>query len=488
MTIKTKIKLDDDKWKLILSETVVEAHDIYCDSGVIVQVYSSDKELPDFNLVDKDDIKSVGGVIQCTKVPGSTFVYARSTSSSGAEIFTLPAGEKDPEQSTNTVYKALEDLAKVVKDHKESGNKDHQITKDDIGLDKIPNAISTDKEVDDEKILATTKLTFDIWSLVKSHFDNKENPHDVTKDQVGLGKVHNYSTPVGPSEYLDVKRDDLYTTVKVVHDIMHNRELSICNLKPNLVVDCPIKPLAPSEAGLADPECDMFEVGGDKFKIKAGLRVTYGRDGKSYLSNTTEAELSIDKTDISSTVTPKPGFHYIYVNLNDAGIIMSMGSTRYRPIFGIYNNTNHSDWFNTAIGTMQTSDGEIINRVYVGKVLVDTSGNIDKLLPVPIGDKHTIRATHAINPNRDYTFNNPYMEEVEVTPYILISGKWGDPKWNDQAGVRAIYDEKNPDQVSVQTGIMGLAMIAGSAGNIFSNISQTYTSPCDLRLKIKRSY
>ena len=80
-----------------------------------------------------------------------------------------------------------------------AGRKDnpHNVTKEQLGLGKVDNTSDADKPVStaqaaaisDAKSTATTAQT-----NITNHMSNKSNPHTVTKEQIGLGNVPNVTT------------------------------------------------------------------------------------------------------------------------------------------------------------------------------------------------------------------------------------------------------------------------------------------------------
>lgn len=91
---------------------------------------------------------------------------------------------------------ALDSTDKLIDNHIRDFNNPHKVTKDQIGLGKvenyspaempISNAVQTEiTRIDKELLGAATDLT--------AHIKDTNNPHQTTKEQVGLGKVDNTS-------------------------------------------------------------------------------------------------------------------------------------------------------------------------------------------------------------------------------------------------------------------------------------------------------
>jgi hypothetical protein len=106
-------------------------------------------------------------------------------------------------ETSSTAYRG--DRGKIAYDHsqKTSGNP-HKVTKGDVGLSNVPNVTTNDQTPTFTESTTLTKLTSGeklsvafgkiskaITDLI-NHIANKNNPHKVTKTQVGLGSVGNF--------------------------------------------------------------------------------------------------------------------------------------------------------------------------------------------------------------------------------------------------------------------------------------------------------
>lgn len=97
-----------------------------------------------------------------------------------------------------TRLKAVEDTYSNNSDfnlHKNNTGNPHQVTKDQVGLDKIKNFdLDTKPKLDSPNYItsaAVAKVNLDLNNLISKHSTDINNPHIVTKDQVGLGSVAN---------------------------------------------------------------------------------------------------------------------------------------------------------------------------------------------------------------------------------------------------------------------------------------------------------
>lgn len=80
--------------------------------------------------------------------------------------------------------------------HIEDKSNPHEVTKAQIGLENVDNTSDTNKPVSTaqaEAIADAKKAGTDAQTTITGHIANKANPHGVTKAQVGLGDVDNTS-------------------------------------------------------------------------------------------------------------------------------------------------------------------------------------------------------------------------------------------------------------------------------------------------------
>lgn len=92
--------------------------------------------------------------------------------------------------------------------HKNDYNNPHKVTKAQVGLDKVDNTADIDKPIS-----TATKTALDtLQSGIEAHIEDGNNPHQVTAEQIGLGNVDNTSDMDKPvstlqQEALDTKLD-----------------------------------------------------------------------------------------------------------------------------------------------------------------------------------------------------------------------------------------------------------------------------------------
>lgn len=80
------------------------------------------------------------------------------------------------------------DVTEVI-EHIDDYDNPHQVSKDQIGLGDVDNTSDVDKPISS----ATQTALDNVTDALDSHVDDKSNPHEVTKSQVGLSNVDNTS-------------------------------------------------------------------------------------------------------------------------------------------------------------------------------------------------------------------------------------------------------------------------------------------------------
>ena len=87
-----------------------------------------------------------------------------------------------------------------LKAHLADFNNPHKVTKDKIGLGNVENLSPSDYPISDATQEAINNVNDTLTELINNHISNSENPHNVTKDQIGLGNV---------TDDAQVKRDEM---------------------------------------------------------------------------------------------------------------------------------------------------------------------------------------------------------------------------------------------------------------------------------------
>lgn len=129
---------------------------------------------------------------------GSTYIEVSKSLGLGETTTTAYPGNKGK--------KNADDIAA----HKADTNNPHNVTKTQLGLDKVNNTSDADKPVSTAQAAAIKVVQDDLTS----HKGNKANPHEVTKAQVGLSNVDNTADKDKPvsdavQNVLDTKVDKI---------------------------------------------------------------------------------------------------------------------------------------------------------------------------------------------------------------------------------------------------------------------------------------
>ena len=92
---------------------------------------------------------------------------------------------------SSAVQEALDAVNKEVSEHKADKNNPHEVTKAQVGLGNVDNTSDLDKPVSNatQELVDNTKKELD--TKIDNHTSDFNNPHKVTKEQVGLGNVDN---------------------------------------------------------------------------------------------------------------------------------------------------------------------------------------------------------------------------------------------------------------------------------------------------------
>jgi hypothetical protein len=471
------------EWSEILADVASE-RTLYVE-GSGVYVYISDTLVEDYTTILDKDVRYIGGILSTIDIPERAFVYAKSHQPIG-KVFHLPKGMRDPDQDMRTVNDRVSTVLAQLLAHIDATGNVHGVTREQLDLDNIPNSISDNPTLNSSEVLLTTKGSTTLFTIINSHKENQNNPHGITKAQLGLDKVSNLRIPLTESEVMDIERNDLYATIKNVHDIVFTREQQLVNIIPNTVVEVQSFPLSESDYGVCDPTAKTVVLDDNQVVCPSGLQVSYSIGNRYYISQITTSSMSIMKESISPSVDPVSGYHYIYADIDTNKNISGIGHTIHKPYYGKYPIPTEGDYFNTLTNRMYNSQGVEICRVYIGKIYVEEDNTFSSCIPVPKGCSYTHKTNLSIVPNQTYILDNPFFECVDVIPKIYINGQWCDPKWNDQVGVIATYDFQRPNNVIVQTGSMGLAMPAVSSGNAFTveSLPTTTTAAAPLMLEI----
>ncbi|MCI7301331.1 MAG: hypothetical protein SOR93_04905 [Clostridiales Family XIII bacterium] len=130
--------------------------------------------------------------------------------STKTENYNLKKPEETDFFSVNDLNTTLDLIDEIIKanhdieqDHEKNKNNPHSVSKTQVGLGNVPNVTTNDQTPTFTQSAALTtlvsgeKLTAALGKIAKaiadliSHIGNRSNPHSVTKTQIGLGSVDN---------------------------------------------------------------------------------------------------------------------------------------------------------------------------------------------------------------------------------------------------------------------------------------------------------
>ena len=118
----------------------------------------------------------------------------------------------NPHKVTATQISAA--LSSDLTAHTTNLNNPHKVTKQQVGLGNLPNATTDSMYDSDVETLVVAKVTNDILKMIQSHEGDLNNPHNVTKEQLGIGNI--------PTETTDSMYDastDKIPVAKVTNDL-----------------------------------------------------------------------------------------------------------------------------------------------------------------------------------------------------------------------------------------------------------------------------
>ena len=95
---------------------------------------------------------------------------------------------------SEATQEALDDLKNTVDNYTVNGYKISEnpvLVKADVGLDRVDNTNDLEKPISNATQAAIDKLNEDLSRTINTHINNANNPHKVTKEQVGLANVDN---------------------------------------------------------------------------------------------------------------------------------------------------------------------------------------------------------------------------------------------------------------------------------------------------------
>lgn len=147
----------------------------------------------------------------------------------------VPTPESVNYVSSGGAYSAIQTVQNDIDAHELRNDNPHNVTKSQVGLGSVVNLPMDSAPTDGSPNYVTSDGIYDAIKVVQDdvnvHEARTDNPHSVTKAQVGLGSVENHpmdSTPTNGSENY-VTSDGIYDAIKVVQDDVDAHEARIDN-------------------------------------------------------------------------------------------------------------------------------------------------------------------------------------------------------------------------------------------------------------------
>lgn len=463
-------------------------------SGTTISVYlNSDPSVTIndeyFTTIGKDPIE-IGGLVYEISNMENEEVWVKAVDDDG-KLSVRIYGTVNPAEDIVEVSNRLDILSIEVANHEADKTNPHNVTKAQVGLSVIPNAISDSITSSSSKQLATSKAVKTVQDNLEDHTGNKDNPHETTKAQVGLGNVPNLPKATLENCY-NADNDAVLMTPKTTYEAVSKWTGMSMNVAAQSVVKCK---LGSRVSGWSIADCGSSVLSIEKvpnqsksYIVNAGLQVGYADKGKIRLSTTTTKAftMNIPENDESDNV------FYVYVDIDEEGNIATCGHTTYMPHDGMERTYNTGDFFNAAECVMYDSSNNPINRVYIGKVFLK-SGLVYNIVNVPVGYEYIQPYLGTVALEYRALVYNPFIGNINTIAEIEYDGFWGPTYWNDQIGIMATPWPNSPLEACIlQFGRMGyLANGADSGcgfGNNFETIDGKNTEAPRVRVRFTRKY
>lgn len=457
---------------------------VFCINDPLVTVETLDQYLTDHAI----DPVEIGGVTYEVSSAFGEQMFIKSLAGDGKVSIRI-YGTVDPTADVTELSKVITQLSIQLDLHERNYLNSHKVTKDQVGLGNLPNAVTQDPvdpaytEETDDQVLVSLRALRIVLALLIAHIETiVGNPHQVTKEDIKLGLVANYAIATA-LQAVDATNNTAYLTPWSGSLLVKDMVQIVASVKPQTVINGPVAARLPgwSLFDISAPS-NLMELTGDRsLRIKAGLQVAYAYHGKSLISNV----LGTDMICNFAPTNPN-GISYIYAALDNKGTFNGWGKVTKVPETGTFMEAHSGDYFNAATCEMYDDYGNPCVRVYIGKVYFNNNA-IVQVISVPFGDTVIIPITTPIALGKSALIANPFVDKVETTLLVEYGGKWGKTEWNDQIGVIATprpNDEYN--NILVQVGTVGYLACGSNAGSAFGESFQTVVTPPRMVIKIKK--
>lgn len=127
-------------------------------------------------------------------------------------------GMKEVVDATIAIAEALGAEGGVGESHIADRNNPHRVTKAQVGLDKVENYPVASREEAEQGVANNRYMTpertkqaiqVQVASAVNEHAERKDNPHETTKEQVGLSEVPNWGPATGEDAVAGIAGDKI---------------------------------------------------------------------------------------------------------------------------------------------------------------------------------------------------------------------------------------------------------------------------------------
>jgi len=473
----------NDTWVLLNPEG--NAVTVKNKSGITVSVVlrTTIDPITDQTLIDEninpDEIGGFNNEISCKDLQ---YMFAR-TFYGEASIDVREFGEVDPSTDITSLANALSNLNAIYNEHVRADNP-HELTKNDIGLGNIPNAVTDDPDLNRPDSLVSSVATTVLAARHEAHVLDHNNPHDTNKTQVGLDKVENYP-PADLTNCKDSSRNNLYMTPATTNAavkawVQIASTIGVQTVMAGMLGDIPV---GWSNKDMYTPSRLLTKLTDTTFKINSGLQVAFADDGK-----TRESFVCQDEFELSLGVLPANGLHYVYVNVDSQATITGGGTNMTGYTEAVERGSHVGDYLAIQRNVVFNESDVVIRRVYIGKIYVENN-IIVEVVSAPIGTESIIPVTESLTLGDRLLLINPFVAPVNVHAEVFYNNVWGNSHWNDQSGVSADVHPPTPiDHLIVQTGLMGYLSSGRESGCAFGEIFDTVTVAPRIRVVVSKKY
>ena len=394
-------------------------------------------------------------------------------------------GTLDPSEDITVVSSALNSLQIAFNNHLNDNDNPHEVTKNQVGLGNLPNAKSKSIDKYNSNVLATSKAVYTVQQNLNTHMEDKNNPHKVNKNQVGLGNVPNFRKATD-TDAVDNTNDNTFMTPHTTYVAVSKWVEMSMNVAAQTVTQGKVgnRIIGWSLLDCSSPSLVIEKVSDKSYKVNKGLQVGFADSGKTRISTvlTKEFTINIPAEESSNSI------YYTYVDLNADGDIIAAAHTKNQPNEGMERGSTAGDFFNVARNIVFNIDDEPIRRVYIGRV-VTSAGNINTIIPVPIGSEYIFPVVNTLILGGRLLIRNPFVAEVNTVAEVEYNGHWGPTYWNDQTGVIATPYPNNPmEQCVIQCGLMGFLACGRESGSPFGVSFETITTAPRARVRFQKKY